>query len=228
VAVGFLRRSVSRGSIHRTSQARALSTRVSESTLCPLGQSKKAIGRESQIGPCVATHPVDYRQACCFRKRLAPSRQRNGTTGKRKRISASHAETKQGTRPEQDHSQIEGARSNSWAECRDEKGPASGREGGLSLDIPFYRTCLIDAPPEVKDSAFRTDFTERMYIDCSDGMGATGSYSWPPSVACSPGDSKKNVLVPRFFLPFSLLDVPYINRGLSSRFLSQLGIFPRD
>src|SRR5258708_37297816 len=33
------------------------------------------------------------------------------------------------SRPEEDHSQIEGARSNSWAECRDEKGPASGREG---------------------------------------------------------------------------------------------------
>jgi hypothetical protein len=56
VAVGFLRRSDSRGSIHRTSQARASNTRVSETTLCPLGQSKKAIGHESQIGPCVATH----------------------------------------------------------------------------------------------------------------------------------------------------------------------------
>src|SRR5258707_9928751 len=26
-----------------------------------------AIGHESPIGPCVATHPVDNRQACCFR-----------------------------------------------------------------------------------------------------------------------------------------------------------------
>src|SRR6267378_1079111 len=60
-------RSDSRGSIHRTSQARASSTRVSESTLCPLGQSKKAIGHESPIGPCVATHNVDNCQACCFR-----------------------------------------------------------------------------------------------------------------------------------------------------------------
>ena len=67
VAIGFLRRSDSRGSIHRRSQARASSTRVSESTLCPLGQSKKAIGHESPIGPCVATHKVDTCQACCFR-----------------------------------------------------------------------------------------------------------------------------------------------------------------
>ena len=27
---------------------------------------------------------------------------------------------------------------------------------------------------------------------------------------------KKNVLVPRFFLPFSLLDVPYISRGIAA------------
>ena len=63
VAIGFLRRSDSRASIHRRSQARAASTRVSESTLCPLGQSKKAIGHESPIGPCVATHKVDNCQA---------------------------------------------------------------------------------------------------------------------------------------------------------------------
>ena len=67
MAVGFLRRSISRGSSNRRSQARALGTRVSELTLCPLGQSKKAIGLESPIGPCVATHRVDNRQACCFR-----------------------------------------------------------------------------------------------------------------------------------------------------------------
>jgi hypothetical protein len=63
--------------------------------------------------------------------------------GERKRISASHAEMKQGTRPEEDHSQIEGARSNSWAECLDEKGPASGPAGEVflltSLFIGFVR-----------------------------------------------------------------------------------------
>src|SRR5207245_11649945 len=63
----FLRRSDSGGSIHRKSQARASNTRVSDATLCPPGQSKKAIGHESPIGPCVATHKVDNCQACCFR-----------------------------------------------------------------------------------------------------------------------------------------------------------------
>jgi hypothetical protein len=33
------------------------------------------------------------------------------------------------------------------------------------------------------------------------------------------GGSKKNVLVPRFFLLFSSLDVPYISRGQWSKFL---------
>ena len=141
MAVGFPRRSISRRSIHRTGQARAFSTRVSEATLCLLGQSNKAIGHESPIGPCVATHAVDNRQACCFRKRSAPSRQRNGTTGERKRISAAHAETKQDTRPEEDHSRSRRARSNSGAECRENNGPASSRGERFSLDIPFYRTC---------------------------------------------------------------------------------------
>src|SRR5262245_35626687 len=39
--------------------------RVSDVTLCPLGQSNNAIGHESQIGPCVATHRVNNCQACC-------------------------------------------------------------------------------------------------------------------------------------------------------------------
>jgi len=37
--------------------------RATKLLLCPLGQSKKAIGHESQIGPCVATHKVDNCQA---------------------------------------------------------------------------------------------------------------------------------------------------------------------
>jgi hypothetical protein len=56
------------------------------------GQSKKAIGQESPIGPCIATLMVDNRQACCFRPRRAPSQQRNGTTGKNC-FSASPVET---------------------------------------------------------------------------------------------------------------------------------------
>src|SRR5215813_14852318 len=31
-------------------------------------------------------------------------------------------------------------RSNSWAECRDKKGPASSRRGNICLDISFNRT----------------------------------------------------------------------------------------
>jgi len=36
-----------------------------------------------------------------------------------------------------------------------------------------------------------------------------------PLCSPNPGNSEKNVLVPRFFLLFCFLDVPYINRGLS-------------
>src|SRR6516165_8604728 len=44
------------------------------------GRSDKAIGHESPIGPCVATHRVDNDSACCVsEKRWAPSQQRNGT-----------------------------------------------------------------------------------------------------------------------------------------------------
>jgi hypothetical protein len=32
------------------------------------------------------------------------------------------------------------------------------------------------------------------------------------------GDHQKNVLVPRFFLTFSFLDVPYISRSYTRRF----------
>jgi len=62
-----------------------------------------------------------------------------GTTGKRERFSASRTETKRLTRPEEDHSRIEGARSNIGAECR-ENISAPSRRGDFSLDISFYRT----------------------------------------------------------------------------------------
>jgi len=78
-----------------------------------------------------------------FQKRLAPSRQGNGTTREGKRISASHAETKHGTGPEEDHSQSRSARSNSWAECRDKWGRHRAEGGDFSFDIPFYRTSPI-------------------------------------------------------------------------------------
>src|SRR5215472_4807342 len=78
--------------------------------------------------------------ACCFRKRWATSQQRNGTTGENNRISVSHAETKQNPLPGEDRSQSKKLRSNSWAECRDKKGPASSRRENICLDIPSNRT----------------------------------------------------------------------------------------
>src|SRR5215472_2405351 len=78
--------------------------------------------------------------ACCFRKRWAPSQQRNGTTGENNRISVSHAETKQNPLPGEDRSQSKKLRSNSWAESRDKKAPASSRRGNICLDIPSNRT----------------------------------------------------------------------------------------
>jgi hypothetical protein len=116
-------------------------------TLCPPGQSKKAIGPESPIGPCIATPGVDNRPACCFRKRWRRHKQRNGTTGKNNRISVSHAETKQNPLPGEDHSQSKRLRSNGWAECRDKKGPASSRGGKICLDIPFNRTYRLPDLP---------------------------------------------------------------------------------
>jgi len=57
----------------------------------------------------------------CFKKRMAPSRQWNGTTGRKKNLAFSCDETKhETTSPEQDHS-IASERSNIWAECRDKK-----------------------------------------------------------------------------------------------------------
>src|SRR5258707_15068302 len=56
-----------------------------------------------------------------FQKRMAPSQQGNGTTGKKKDLTVSCDETKhETTSPEQDHS-ITSARSNGWSECRDKK-----------------------------------------------------------------------------------------------------------
>jgi hypothetical protein len=95
----------------------------------PLQKSRRK-SSGARVLSCRAFRGSDrFTAAVSIRQRQAPSRQRNGTTGERKRIFASHAETKRSTRPKEDHSPIEGARSNSWAECRDEKGPASGREG---------------------------------------------------------------------------------------------------
>ena len=135
-----MRRSISGGSSNRKSQARAPKHASLRGTLCPPGQSKKAIGPESPIGPCIATLRVDNRPACCFRKRWRRHKQRNGTTRENNRISVSHAKTMQNPLPGEDHSQSKKLRSNSWAECRDKKVSAPSRRRRMSLDIPFYRT----------------------------------------------------------------------------------------
>src|SRR5713101_4959823 len=69
---------------------------------------------------------------------MAPSRQRNGTTGGKKNLTVSCDETKQRL-PEEDHSPITSARSNDWAECRNKKVSAPSRRRDMSLDISFYR-----------------------------------------------------------------------------------------
>src|SRR5580704_386640 len=78
-----------------------------------------------------------------FQKRMAPSQQGNGTTGRKKDLIVSCDDTKhETTSPEQDHS-IASARTNGWAECRDKKVSAPSRRRKMSLDIPFYRTSPV-------------------------------------------------------------------------------------
>jgi hypothetical protein len=95
-------------------------TEVSGTTLCPLARPKKAIGHESQIGPWLA-----ILQSLCLsvsRNEWAPSRQGNGTTGRKRNLTVSCDETNhETTSPEEDHSPIASTRSNGWAECRDQK-----------------------------------------------------------------------------------------------------------
>jgi hypothetical protein len=71
------------------------------------GRSKKAIGHESQIGPCVATHQVDNCQAWSFQQN---EWRRHDTEmeprGKEKRFAAYRDETNRTS--EEDHSQIVG------------------------------------------------------------------------------------------------------------------------
>jgi hypothetical protein len=120
VAVGILRRSI-RGEVAIGKVRPVLqNTRVSGATLCPLGQSKKAIGPESPIGPCIATLIVDNRPACCFRKttgavttaKMEPQETRiHSRLRTRRRIAT--------LGPEEDHSRS--VCSIGRAECREKK-----------------------------------------------------------------------------------------------------------
>jgi len=55
MAVGLLRRSIREEVAIGKVRPVLENTGVSGATLCPLGQSKKAIGHGSPIGPCIAT-----------------------------------------------------------------------------------------------------------------------------------------------------------------------------
>ena len=115
------------------------SDRTEFSVFTPLARPKKAIGHESQIGPWLA-----ILQSLCLsvsRNEWAPSRQGNGTTGRKRNLSVSCDETKhETTSPEQDHSPIASARSNGWLNAETKKVSAPSRRREISLDIPFYRT----------------------------------------------------------------------------------------
>jgi hypothetical protein len=144
VAVGFLRRSVSRGSIHRTSQARALSTRVSEIHPMP-SRTIQESHRPRVSNRTMRCHSSSGQPSgLLFQKTTGAV-----TTAKwnhRGRGSVSPLRTrrrKQGTRPEEDLSQMESTRSNSWAECRDKWDRHRAEGGDFSLDIPFYRTSPV-------------------------------------------------------------------------------------
>ena len=95
VAIGLLRRSVSRGSSNRKSQARALGTRVSGATLCPLGQSKKAIRPRVSDRTMHCHSWSGHHQACCFRKCWRRHDKKMELKGRGKFSSASCVETNQ-------------------------------------------------------------------------------------------------------------------------------------
>src|SRR6266566_5189140 len=62
-------------------------------------------------------------------------------TGRKKNLTVSFDETKHDTTSsEEDHSSIASARSNNWAECRDQKSVGTEPTEKMSLDIRFYRT----------------------------------------------------------------------------------------
>jgi hypothetical protein len=52
---------------------------------------RKPLGHESPIGPCIATDPVDNRQACCFRN--DGCRHNCEMAGRKNCFSASYAKT---------------------------------------------------------------------------------------------------------------------------------------
>jgi len=82
----------------------------------------------------------------------------------------------------------------------------------------------------VTELALCTTFSDRVYIDRRVADPLSG-YQVPvlvfPLWLRSFGRSTKNVLVPRFFLPFSLLDVPYISRAKGKKPLDLAAVLKR-
>src|SRR5713101_4977530 len=96
---------------------------------------------------------------------MAPSRQRNGTTGGKKNLTVSCDETKQRL-PEEDHSPITSARSNDWAECRNKKVSAPSRRRDMSLDISFYRTSPVRLIGRSRPAADASREANRAVVAC--------------------------------------------------------------
>ena len=117
-------------------------TRVSDFTLCPLGQSKKAIGHESQIGPCVATHKwitvrldVSETNGAVANKGMEPQGRRRIPSFRVTKRSTKRCRLSKTTRSRV-HVQTVGL------ECRDKKVSAPSRRRRMSLDIPSLQKLL--------------------------------------------------------------------------------------
>jgi hypothetical protein len=131
VTVGLLRRSISEGSNNRKSQAVFENTRVSEATLCPPGQSKKAIGQEPPIGPCIAT--LEWTMI-----RLVISE----TDGRR-----------HGSEMDTTGARKQSLRPISWAECREKKIGIEPKESTFFLT--FLPAQTVDATVSITSSQIR-------------------------------------------------------------------------
>ena len=114
------------------------------STLCPLGQSNKAIGHESPIGPCVATHRWTTIRLVVFQKN--DGRRHNSEMEPQGRTIDSPFHTRRRSKTfrlgkttlrVRVHVQAVGLN----AETKNR--PALSRRGDFSLDIPFYRTSAV-------------------------------------------------------------------------------------
>ena len=111
------------------------------STLCPLGQSNKAIGHESPIGPCVATHRWTTIRLVVFQKN--DGRRHNNEMEPQGRTIASPLQTRRQSKTFRLGKTTLRVRAHVQAvglNAKTKNLPALSRRGDFSLDIPFYRT----------------------------------------------------------------------------------------